>query len=123
MIGVPAGLRQHALAGIDQQHREIGGRGAGRHVAGVLLVAGRVGDDEVRAGGREIAVGDVDRDALLALGLEPVDEQREIDVLAGRAVAPRIGLKRRELIVEHAAWCRRAAGRSASTCRRRRSRR
>ena len=31
----------------------------------------------------KIAIGDVDGDALLALGLEPVDQQREIDVLAG----------------------------------------
>ena len=43
-----------------------------------------------RAAGREIAVGDVDGDALLALGLEAVDQQREIDVLAGGAVLPRI---------------------------------
>ena len=35
---------------------------------------------------REEAVGDVDGDALLALGLEAVDQQREIDVVAGRAV-------------------------------------
>jgi hypothetical protein len=46
-IAVAAGLRQHALARVDQDDREIGGRGAGRHVAGVLLVAGRVGDDEL----------------------------------------------------------------------------
>ena len=41
----------------------------------------------------EIAIGDVDRDALLALGLEPVDQQREIDVVAGRAVLLRIALR------------------------------
>ena len=87
---MPAGLRQHALAGIDQQHREIGARGAGRHVARVLLVARAVGDDERAARGREIAVGDIDRDALLPLVLEPVEQQREIDVVAGRAEAPRI---------------------------------
>ena len=87
---MPPGLRQHALAGIDQQHREIGGRGAGRHVARVLLVARAVGDDERAARRREIAVGDIDRDALLALVLEPVEQQREIDVVAGRAEAPRL---------------------------------
>ena len=79
-------LRQHALARIDQHDGEIGGRGAGRHVAGVLLVAGRVGDDERALRRGEEAVGDVDGDALLALGLEAVDQQREIDVVAGRAV-------------------------------------
>ena len=98
--GVAMGLRQQALARIDQQDGEIGVGGAGRHVAGVLLVAGRVGDDERAARGREIAIGDVDGDALLALGLEPVDQQREIDVVAGRAVLLRIAFERRELIVE-----------------------
>ena len=38
-VAVPAGLREHALARIDQDHGEVGGRRAGDHVAGVLLVA------------------------------------------------------------------------------------
>ena len=87
MIGVAPRLRQHALARIDQEDGEIGVRGAGRHVAGVLLMAGRVGDDELALVGGEEAVGDVDGDALLALGLEAVDQQREIDVVAGRCRA------------------------------------
>ena len=90
---MPPGLGEDALARIDQQHREIGGRGAGRHVAGVLLVARRIGDDEGAPRRREKAVGDVDRDALLALVLEPVEQQREIDVVAGRAEAPRLALR------------------------------
>ena len=90
---MPPGLHQHALARIDQDDGQLGGRGAGRHVAGVLLVARRVGDDERALRGGEEAVGDVDGDALLALGLEPVDQQREIDVVAGRAV-PRESLTR-----------------------------
>ena len=52
----------------------------GRHVAGVLLVARRVGDDELALVGGEEAVGDVDGDALLALGFQPVDQKREIDI-------------------------------------------
>jgi hypothetical protein len=39
-IAVAARLRQHALARVDQDHRQIGGRGAGDHVARVLLVPG-----------------------------------------------------------------------------------
>ncbi len=58
--GVAAGLRQQALARVDQQDGELRIGGAGRHVAGVLLVAGRVGDDEGALLGREIAVGDID---------------------------------------------------------------
>ena len=53
-----------------------------------------------RRGGREVAVRDVDRDALLALGREPVEQQREVELAVDRAVAPRVGLERRELVVE-----------------------
>jgi hypothetical protein len=58
-------------------------------------VARRVGDDELALVGGEEAVGDVDGDALLALGLQAVDQQREVDVLALRAdLALRVGLER-----------------------------
>ena len=71
-------LRQDALAGVDQNDREFRGRGAGRHVAGILLMAWRVGDDEGAAGRGKIPVGDVDGDALLALRRQPVDQQGEV---------------------------------------------
>jgi hypothetical protein len=45
-------------------------------------------------------VRDVDRDALLALGREPVEQQREVELAVDGAVAPRVGLQRRELVVE-----------------------
>jgi hypothetical protein len=61
--------------------REVGRRGAGDHVARVLLVPGAVGDDEPPPRRREVAVGDVDRDALLALGAQAVDQQREVDLV------------------------------------------
>jgi hypothetical protein len=48
-------------------------------------VARRVGDDELAPVGAEEAVGDVDRDALLALGGQAVDQQREVDLAALRA--------------------------------------
>ena len=66
-------------------------------------MAGRVGDDELALVGGEIAIGDVDRDALLALGLQAVGEQREIDLAgAGRADLGRVLLDGRELIlVDH----------------------
>ncbi|GIX18278.1 MAG: hypothetical protein KatS3mg119_2464 [Rhodothalassiaceae bacterium] len=99
--GVPARLGDDALSRIDQQHRQIRGRCAGGHVAGVLLVTGRVGDDEAAPVGGEEAVGDVDGDPLLALGLEPVEEQREVDLLAFRPVdAPAFLFQRRELVLE-----------------------
>ncbi len=45
----------------------------------------RVGDDELALVGGEVAVGNVDGDALLALGGEAVDQEREVDVLPLRA--------------------------------------
>ena len=72
--GVAAGLRQHTLARIDQDDRQLGGGGSRRHVAGILLVARRVGDDEFALLGGEETVGDIDGDALLALRRQPIDQ-------------------------------------------------
>ena len=84
---------------------------------------GRVGDDELALVGGEEAVGDVDRDALLALGGEAVDEQREVDVAALRADLLRVGLERGELVLEqHLRFVQQPADQRA-TCRRRRCRR
>jgi hypothetical protein len=52
-------------------------------------VAGRVGDDELAPRRVEVAVGDVDRDALLALGAQAVRQQGEVDVAVA---APARGL-------------------------------
>ena len=97
---VAARLRQHALARIDKDHGKVGGRRTGDHVARILLVPRRIGDDELALFGREKAIGDVDRDSLLALGGKPVDEQREIDLTALRTDALAVGLERGELILE-----------------------
>jgi hypothetical protein len=97
---VAAGLGQHALAGVDQDHGRVGGRGAGDHVAGVLLVAGRVGDDELALVGGEEAVGDVDGDALLALGGQAVDQQGEVDRAALGADPLGVGFEGRHLVLE-----------------------
>ena len=43
---------------------------------------------------------DVDRDALLALGGEAVEQQREVELAVDRAVAARLDLERGELVVE-----------------------
>ena len=49
---------------------------------------------------REVAVGDVDRDALLALGAQAVGQQRQVDLAVA---APLAGpLDRRELVLEDA---------------------
>ena len=80
-----AGLGQHTLSRVDEDHGSVGGRGACDHVARVLLVAGRVSDDELAPARREVPVRDVDRDALLALGCESVQQQREVEPAVLRA--------------------------------------
>ena len=84
--GVAPGLGREPLAHVDQQHGELGGGGGGDHVAGVLLVARRVGDDEGARAAAEVAVGDVDGDALFALGDQPVGDEREVG--GGGSAAP-----------------------------------
>ena len=74
-----ARLGEHALPRIDQDDGEIGGRGAGRHVAGILLMARRVGDDEFALVGGEGAIGDIDGDALFALSRQAVNQKCEIE--------------------------------------------
>ena len=84
-VGMPPGLDQHALARIDQDHGKVRGARPGHHVAGVLLMPRAIGDDELALLGGEEAVGDVDRDALLALGGQAIDQQGEVDLLPLRA--------------------------------------
>ncbi len=97
---MPPRLGQHAAPRIDQDDGEIGGRRAGHHVAGILLMAGRIGDDEFAPVGREEAIGDVDGDALLALGGEPVDQEGEVELAALRPDLLAVGLERRQLVFE-----------------------
>ena len=62
------------LAAVDEHDRDVRGRGAGDHVARVLHVAGTVGEDELAPGGLEVAVRNVERNALLALRAQAVGE-------------------------------------------------
>jgi hypothetical protein len=74
-------LLQHAVARVDELHGQLGRRGASDHVARVLLVARRVGDDELALRRGEVAVRHVDGDALLALRAEAVGQERQLQVL------------------------------------------
>jgi len=58
-----------------------------------------VGDDELPARRAEVAPGDVDRDPLLALGLQAVDEEGEIEREAARPEPLRVGAGRLELVL------------------------
>ncbi len=75
---MPAGLAQHARAGVDEQDRDVRVGRPGEHVAGVALVAGRVGEDVAAILGREEPVRHVDRDALFPLGAQAVGQRGEV---------------------------------------------
>jgi len=72
---VAPGLRHEALTRIDQDHGNIGGRCTRHHVSGVLFVTRRVSHHKGAPRRRKEAVGYIDRDPLLALVLEPVQQQ------------------------------------------------
>ena len=61
----------------------------------------------LRRGVAKYLIGDVDRDALLALSAKAIGEIREIDLAAAGDV--RGALERLELILHQAIWSRRAA--------------
>ena len=79
---VTARLGHDTVARVHQQNGELRSAGRSHHVARVLLVSGSVGNDELPQGGGEIAVGDVDGDALFALRDQTVGQQREVERLA-----------------------------------------
>ena len=76
---VPAGLLEDTLAGVDEHDDGVRGGRAGHRVLGVLHVPGAVREDEAAPVRGEVAVGDIDRDALLALRAQAVGQQGEID--------------------------------------------
>ena len=77
---VALGLLDHAFTGIDEDDGKVRGGGTRDHVAGVLGVAWSVCDDEFALGCGKVTVGDINGDALLALGFESVCEKGEVDV-------------------------------------------
>ncbi len=104
---VALGLRLHAQPRVDENHREIGGRRAGCHVARVLDMARRVGNDEAAPRRGEVAVRDVDGDALLALGPKAVGDVRQIERRAVALGFPAQGVE--VVVVERAGVVQQAA--------------
>ena len=100
-VAVPPGLDQQALAGIDQNDRQLRVGGAGGHVAGVLLMAGSVGDHELAPVRAEVAVGHVDGDALLPLRRQAIHQQGEVESAALGALGFAVRRQRRQLVFEH----------------------
>ena len=78
-----AGLCNHTRAGIYQDNRQIGCRSTRNHISGVLFVPRSIGNDELTVIGTEVAISHINRNTLFTFGLQPVEQQRIIDVFAG----------------------------------------
>src|SRR5581483_2224169 len=78
-IAVAAGLVAHAFQRVDDQHRAVGLRGAGDHVTQEFRVAGRVDQHDVARARAEADLRGVDGDALVALGLQRVEQERPFE--------------------------------------------
>ncbi len=78
-IAVAAGLVAHAFGGIDDQDRGIGLRRAGDHVAQEFGVARRVDQHDIARRRAEANLAGVDRDALVALGLQRIEQERPFE--------------------------------------------
>src|SRR5579875_271575 len=63
-------------------------------------MAGSVSDDKVPPLGREMSVGDIDRDPLFALRREPIEQQGEVKLPALSSHYLRVALERLQLIRE-----------------------
>ena len=73
------GLVADAFQRVDDQDRAVGLRGAGDHVAQEFGVAGRVDQHHVARRGAEADLGGVDGDALVALGLQCIEQERPFE--------------------------------------------
>ncbi len=99
-IAVAPGLVAHAFQRVDDQHRAVRLRGAGDHVAQEFGMAGRVDQHHVARSGAKADLRGVDGDALVALGLQRIEQERPFE----RHAAPRAdGLEHFELAVGQAA--------------------
>jgi hypothetical protein len=78
-VAVAAGLIAYTLRGIDDQQGGIGLRGAGDHVAEELGVSGRVDQHDVARGSAQTDLAGIDGDALIALGLQRIEQKRPFE--------------------------------------------
>ena len=84
-IAVAPGLVAHAFQRVDDQHGAVRLRGAGDHVAQEFGVAGGVDQHHVAGLGAKADLRGVDGDALIALGLQRIEQERPFE----RHAAPR----------------------------------
>ena len=76
-IGVPPALFAHAFVGADHQDGGVGARRAGDHVLQEFLVSRRVDDDVFASRRSKRNLGRVDRDVLILLFEQRVEQKSE----------------------------------------------
>ena len=76
-------LGNDTRTGIHQDNRQIGCRTTRNHISGILFVPRSIGNDELTVVGTEVAISHINRNTLFTFGLQPVEQQRIIDVFAG----------------------------------------
>ena len=97
---MPTGLVADAFGRIDQQEGGVSSGGAGDHVAQELGVARRIDQHEIARWRAKADLAGVEGDALVALGLQRVEQERPFE----RHAAPRADrLETLELAVRKAA--------------------
>jgi len=81
-VAVAPAVLAHAFLGVDHQHRGLGARGPRDHVLQELDVAGGVDDDVVARRALEEAARGVDRDPLVLLVRQRIQQERVFERLA-----------------------------------------
>ena len=95
---VASGLLLEPRRGVENDQSDVGVAGTRCHIRGVLHVSRAVGNHKLALGGGRVAVGHVNRDALLALGAKTVGHKAEVEVAHAALLAR--GLDGRELVIK-----------------------
>ena len=78
-IGMAVSLCEQAFRRVHENNRQVRRRRSGGHVARVLFVARRVGDDELATRRAEVAIRHVNGNSLLAFRAQAVGQQRKVE--------------------------------------------
>ena len=96
--GMTSCLSDHSHAGIYQNNSQIGRRTTGYHITGILFVPRSVSNDKFAVIGREVTIGHINRNALFAFGLQPIQQQSIINVFSCITQPFTIAFQRIELV-------------------------
>ena len=76
------GLGNHTRTGVYQDNCQIGRRATGNHITCILFVSRSIRNDKLTAVGREVAVSHVNRNSLLTLRFQAIEQQSIVYMFA-----------------------------------------